>query len=277
MAALGRPTPQPRREHGEGPRYHDKDVSEFASPNANPYVTSHRTFGRPVLTGAEAWGVGYDWTAEFDRDAPLHLEIGSGNGFFLAGMAARHTDWNFVGVELRYKRVILCATKLRKQGSSNARIARYHAAYLDDLFQPDTLSGIYINHPDPWPKERHDKNRLISRWFLEDACRLLKPGGWLRLKSDHLPNITRVAELLAADSEGNPLPALPLRIVGTADDVTTGPAPWPDDIETNYQKKFRERGLPVYALEAVRTEGEVIGPNPWERAQPDGHPGSSED
>lgn len=254
MAAPGRPTPQRAREE-EGPRYHDRQPEELVSIEANPYVVSHRTFGRPLLPASEAAPLRGRWHEEFGRSAPLHLEIGSGNGFFLSGMADRHREWDFVGVELRYKRTVLCAKKLVHAGLTNGRIVRYHAAYLDDLFEPGTLSGVYVNHPDPWPRERHEKNRIIARWFLEDVCRLLVPGGWFRLKSDHKPNIDRVFDLLDHGPEGEPLPPLPLRITGTADDVTRGPAPWPDDIETNYQSKFRKRGLPVYALEAVRTEG----------------------
>jgi tRNA (guanine-N7-)-methyltransferase len=254
MAVAKRPTPQPDRA-GDGPRYTDRDATEFANPDANPYVVTHRAFGRPLLPASEAWPLRGRWHEEFGREAPLHLEIGSGNGFFLSGLAAQHPEWDVIGVEIRYKRVVLCAKKIVARGVPNARIVRYHAAYLDDLVTPGSLAGIYVNHPDPWPKERHEKNRLISRWFLEDVCRFLQPGGWLRLKSDHLPNVDRLVHLLDHGPEGEDLPALPLRVTGRAEDVTRGPAPWPDDIETNYQRKFRLRGLPVYAVEVVRTPG----------------------
>lgn len=260
MAAHGRPTPQPEADPG-GPRFRDRAAASFHRLDANPYVTEHRSFGRPVLPADEAATFKGRWHDAFGREAPLHLEIGCGNGFFFTGMAERHTDWNFVGIEIRYKRVVLVGKKLRLAGVSNALIGRYHAAFLDDLFDEGSLAGIYVNHPDPWPKERHEKNRLISRWFLEDVARFLQPGGWFRLKSDHRPNVDRVADLLAADGDGNPAPTLPLRITGRAEDVTTGPAPWPDDIETNYQRKFRLRGLPVYAIELVRTEGAAPAPS----------------
>lgn len=250
MSSDGRPTPHLSPE--EGPRFIDRDPETFARPDANPYLESHRTFGPPVMPASEAATFKGRWAERFGRDAPLHLEIGSGNGFFIAELARRNPEWNVLGIELRYKRVVLCGKKIREAGVTNAWIARYHAAYLSDLFRPGQLAGIYVNHPDPWPKERHEKNRLISRWFLEDVARYLRPGGWMRLKSDHLPNITRVEALLAAGPEGEPMPRLPLTITGTSDDVITGAAPWPDDIETNYQSKFRKRGLPVYAVELRR-------------------------
>ncbi len=253
MAVHGRPTPQPNLPD-ERPRFKDRMPEEYRRQDANPYLHSHRTYGRPLIPASEAWPLRGKWDEEFGRSAPLHLEIGCGNGFFLAGMAKRHDDWNFVGIEIRYKRTVLVARKLQDAGVENARILRYHAAYLDDLFEPGTLSGIYVNHPDPWPKDKHEKNRLISRWFLEDCVRLLKPGGWFRLKSDFRPNVDRVEHHLDKDGDGNPLPRLPLRVTGRSEDIITGPAPWPDDIETNYQSKYRKRGEPVYAIELVRED-----------------------
>jgi len=226
----------------------------------NPYFQSHREFGTPLIPASEAWTWRGRWHECFGRQAPLHLEIGPGNGFFLPQVALRNPEANIIGVEIRYKRTVLCARKLKRAGVSNTRIVRYHAAYLDDLFDDSSLDLIYVNHPDPWSKERHEKNRLISRWFLEDVARLLKPGGLLRLKSDYKDNVDRVPTLLNTCATGEPLPRLPLHVTGRSNDVTTGPAPWPDDIETNYQSKFRKKGEPVYAIELTRGSAPVPGP-----------------
>jgi len=239
MGARGRPTPQ--RVVDERPRFRDPERS--AREDVNPYIAQHRLEAPYVLPADEAWTWRDRWPERFGRTAPLCLEIGPGNGDFLTELAVRNPDVDHVGVEIRYKRVVLTANRLRKVGATNAVVCRYHAAYLDDLFAPGTLSTIWVNHPDPWPKGRHDKNRLIARWFLEDVVRLLRPGGVFRLKSDFRPNVDRAIEV--ADG-------LPLAVTGRAEDVTTGPAPWADDIETNYQKKFRIRGLPVHAVEMVR-------------------------
>ena len=251
MAPPGRPTPQPPRED-EGPRWHDTPLEEYPNPEANPYVLGHTTYGPTLLPAVQAQAVRRDWSARFGREAPLHVEIGSGNGFFLAELARRNPAWNVLGVEIRYKRVVLCARKIAKLGLSNALITRYHGAYLDDLLTHGSVAGMYVNHPDPWPKTRHVKNRLLSRWFLEDCVRFLKPGGWLRVKSDFRDNVDRIEGLIGSDGAGNPLPRLPLTVQGRCDDVTQHPAPWPDDIETNYQSKFRRKGEPVYAIELVR-------------------------
>jgi tRNA (guanine-N7-)-methyltransferase len=258
MAPFGRPTPPPVGDRR--PLYRDVPVEELKNRDANPYVADHREFSTNLVPGDEAWRWKGHWSGLFGREAPLHLELGSGNGFFLSGMAKRNPDWNWIGLEIRYKRVVLCAKKVDAVGVTNARVVRYDAFFLKDLFDDASLDGLYVNHPDPWPRDKDEKHRLISRWFLEEVGRLLKPGAWLRIKSDYLDNVDRVARLLAADGEGNPLPALPLEITGRGEDVTKEPPPWGPDVETNYQRKFREKGLPVYALEVRRTDAPLPAP-----------------
>ncbi|MFT7520080.1 MAG: tRNA (guanine-N7-)-methyltransferase [Kiritimatiellia bacterium] len=260
MEVHGRRMPQPPS--SEWPRYRDRQPDDFTRTDVNPYMVRHHNHGPPVLTASQVYTFRDRWAECFDRDAPLHVEIGSGNGLFLAELARRNPDWNILGIEIRYKRVEMCAEKLDKIGVTNARIARYDAWYLDDLFRPGSLAGLYVNHPDPWPKTRHLKNRLISRWFLEEASSYLKPGGWLRLKSDFEDNVDRVPRLLSSNGR-DPMPLLPLKITGRGDNIITGPAPWPNDIETNYQSKYRKRGLPVYAIELRRSEGAYSPPPKW--------------
>ncbi len=245
MEVPGRPTPQ--RAASERPRFRDREAEELRRPDVNPYVATHRGASDLLIPADEAWKWRDRWHELFGRAAPLHLEVGSGAGFFLTGMARAHPEVDFVGVELRFKRVVVCARKLDVAGVKNARIARYHAAFLDDLFSDDALDALYVNHPDPWPKDRHEKNRLIAPWFLADAARLLKPGGELRIKSDHPPNVLRVPEILAEH------PTLPLEITGRSDDVVRDGTPWPGDVETNYQKKKRLAGIPVLATALRRT------------------------
>lgn len=252
MAVPGRPTPQ--QSGDERPRFRDPSPADFDDPHLNPYLTGHLEFGPPLIPASEAWPWRGRWAAQFGREAPLHLEIGSGNGFFLAEMAQRHPAWNWLGLEIRYKRTVLTAKKLVRAGVAHARILRYHAAYLDDLFEPGALAGIYVNHPDPWPKQRHHKHRLIAPWFLADVARYLAEGGWLRVKSDYRPNVQRVADILADR------PDLPLAITGRSADVVEGEAPWSDDAETNYQRKAAAQGKPVHAVEVVRTEGDPPAP-----------------
>jgi len=252
MAARGRRTrAAPNEIPKERPRFRDHAPEDFPFPDLNPHLKAHLTFGPPVLTATQAAAYYGRWSEAYGREAPLVVEIGAGNGFFLTATAAQHPEWNLLGVEIRYKRIMMIAKKLVAAKADNARICRYDAWYTDDLFTDGSVHGLWVNHPDPWPKDRHEKNRLLTRTFLEEAVRILAPGGFLHVKSDTRYNVDRVATFIDRDLDGNALPPLPLEIVGRSDDVTTGDAPWPDDIETNYQKKFRLKGEPVYAI-AVR-------------------------
>ncbi len=226
--------------------FRQRAAEESGYADLNPYIRLHREFGLPAIPAERALPLRGRWHEHFGRQAPLHLEVGSGNGFFLSGMAARHPEQDWVGIEIRYKRVILCARKIQAAGLQNARIVRYDAWSLDDLFEPGSLDGLYVNHPDPWPKESQADKRLLGGPFVAFAARALKPGACLRLKTDFAPNV----ELLRCSIEG-----LPFEVIGETDDIRRDGPPWgEDDVITNYQRKFYQRGLPVLALWVRRRE-----------------------
>jgi len=222
-------------------RFRDLGPDELPAPDRNPYLRLHRSYGPPVLTAGEAQQAAGRWEQVFGRHAPLHVELGSGNGFFLTHMAKIHPEQDWLGIEIRFKRVILTARKLQAAGVLNARIARYDAFCCEEILPAAGLAGLYVNHPDPWPKERQAKHRLLARPFGEMACRLLAPGARLRIKTD---SGAYVDEFLAATA------GLPLALLGRSDHVARDGTPWPadDDRVTNYQRKFDERGLPVHAV-----------------------------
>ncbi|RME21562.1 MAG: hypothetical protein D6798_17835 [Deltaproteobacteria bacterium] len=232
------------RADGEGPRFRTRSLDRYPRPDLNPYLKAHQEWKPEVITSAEGPAFRGRWADAFGRPAPLHVEIGPGNGFFLAGMAARHPEYNWLGIELRFKRVVLTARKLRRAGVRHGRVLRYDARFLGDLFAEAEIDALYVNHPDPWTRKRHAKHRLLGRPFAEWIVHALKPGGRVRIKTDYHPNLDRFQELIVG---------LPLEVRVRVDDVFTDGSPWgEDDVETNYQRKFRERGEPVAALELVR-------------------------
>ena len=242
--------------------FRDKAHARPARSEVNPYVELHERFGPPVVTADAALDWTGRWAACLGRAAPLHVEVGSGNGFFLAGMATRHPGRNWVGIEIRYKRVVLCARKLQAAGVQHARIVRYDAWWLDDLFGAGSIDGLYVNHPDPWVKANTARKRLMSRYFAEFASMALKPGAELRLKSDFAPNLDGLVEGATG---------LPLQVLGRSSDVRRHGLPWDveDDVTTNYQSKFDRKESPVHALRMVR----IPGPSPTLSAARQGEPG----
>jgi tRNA (guanine-N7-)-methyltransferase len=117
-----------------------------------------------------------------DETVPLDLEIGTGNGTHFAHRAKKHSDRCLVGMELKYKPLIQSIRRAVRNGSTNARIARYDAVATPELFAAGELNDVYIHFPDPWEKKRQWKHRLIQSDFLrctpcknQDRSLILKP------------------------------------------------------------------------------------------------------
>jgi len=227
-------------------RFQDRKPEEYANPELNPYLKLHREMGFPVIVAEDAPSHKGTWATAFEgRAAPLHVEIGPGNGFYLAGMAQRRPEVNWLGIEIRFKRVVLCAKKIKSAGVSNARICRYDAWFLTDLFGRGEIGGLHTNHPDPWKKARHAKHRLMGEQFVAWAADALARGAHWRIKTDCSENIQRVIDASAS---------LPFEVVGRSNDVAREGPPWgvDDDVVTNYQTKFNKKSQPIYALELKR-------------------------
>ncbi len=216
--------------------FRDRTVAE--AEGVNPHVALHRTMSQ-VIPAETAEGFRGRWEEAFASPGPVTLEIGSGNGFYLSGMAAKHPEQRWLGLELRFKRVVLAARKLEAAGVDNARLVRFDAYNLARLFAPGDLAGVHINHPDPWAKDRQAHRRLISAPVLTQLAEFVRIGGELRLKTDFRPHVDALLAL-AAETGWAP--------VETSDDVLRDGAPWANDVCTNYQRKFNEKGLPVYAV-----------------------------
>lgn len=122
----------------------------------------------------------------FGRDATVALEVGFGGGGFLAHLASAHPDWNLLGAELSLAAVSRAFRRLRRSGATNARLFRGHARFLlRDVLPDQSLHRVYVNFPDPWPKERHQNNRLLQKPFFELIAARLDYGGALLLTTDH--------------------------------------------------------------------------------------------
>lgn len=120
------------------------------------------------------------------EDAPMDLEIGTGNGFFFAHRAEVAPERQLVGLEITYKTLIQTIRRTVAQGSTNARMIRFHASLIDELFGHGELNNVYIYFPDPWPKKKHAKNRLIQMNFLYSMFEVQRPGSFLEFKTDSL-------------------------------------------------------------------------------------------
>lgn len=124
----------------------------------------------------------------FKRSAPLVMEIGFGNGDALSWMAANEPDKNFIGVEVHEPGVGRLLNRLDEAALTNVGIVMHDAVdLLSSQVVPASLDEVRIYFPDPWPKKRHHKRRLIKPAFLEQLATSLRSGGILHLATDWEP------------------------------------------------------------------------------------------
>lgn len=172
-----------------------------------------------------------DWSAIFQRDAQLHLEVGFGDGRYTVKRAMDATTADFVGLEISSGSIQRAIRKVRQTGLTNVRLLKLGANFaVRHLFAPKSLSGIVVNFPDPWPKERHVKNRLLQRSFFQLAASRLQPAAEIRLATDHLEY------LQFAQSEARASQLFELR-----DEVPPAAV-----FETKYALKWKTQGKPLY-------------------------------
>lgn len=117
-------------------------------------------------------------------DALMDLEIGTGNGLHFAHHSLKHPDRKLIGLELKYKPLIQSIRRALRGGAQNARIARYNAYLLHEMFTPRELNDVYIFFPDPWEKQRQHKHRLIQDEFLVNLHQMQRAGSRLFFKTD---------------------------------------------------------------------------------------------
>jgi tRNA (guanine-N7-)-methyltransferase len=149
--------------------------------------------------GVEATGQLLDLEAVFDRRAPLTVEIGFGNGDNLLALAASHPERNYLGIEVHLPGIGRLLLALQTQGLTNVRvICRDAVEVLEQQVLPGSVDELLILFPDPWPKKRHHKRRLVQAGFVQLATSCLAPGGVLRLATDWEPYAQEMLATLSA-------------------------------------------------------------------------------
>ena len=187
---------------------------------------------------------------DFGYEAEMRLEVGCGKGGFACGMAKKHQNACFYALERVSDVMVLAVEKAEREReerkTDNLRFLLAGAAELSEYFAPGSLSVIYLNFSDPWPKKGHTRRRLTYRGFLRVYFSLLKKGGELRLKTDNVGLFDFTLEELSA------LGLTPYFL--TRDLHRTPEAA--ENVMTEYERNFSEQGIPICSL-AVRKEGEL--------------------
>ena len=188
-----------------------------------------------------------DLDALFGRGAPRVLEIGSGMGETTADIATAHPEMDYLAVEVHTPGVGSLLKQIEERSLSNVRVVQHDAVdVIEHMLAPQSLDGIHIFFPDPWPKKRHHKRRLVQPELVKLLSSRLKPGGYVHVATDWEEYAQQMLEVLKTE------PALT--------NTAAGYAPRP---EYRPLTKFEERGLKlghgVWDLVFTRREDESDG------------------
>lgn len=165
----------------------------------------------------------------------LYLEIGSGKGEFISRYPISHPTWNFIGMEMSEKRIRVCLKKLSVEQNPNVRLIRKKAdAGIAELFRPESLSGVFIQHPDPWPKRRHHRRRLIQQDFLTALASIMKPEAQVQISTDH----AAYAAWIVAEFAQNP------HFLCLQDSPIQGHGNLDEHVVTWFEEEQRRQGYP---------------------------------
>lgn len=180
------------------------------------------------------------WAAEFGNDHPIHIEVGTGKGQFIATMAKNNPDINYIGIEHFDNVVVSAVEKAIELGTpSNLRLIRGNAEKLEEMFDKGEVALVYLNFSDPWPKARHEKRRLTFKTFLTRYRNVMPDGGEINFKTDN----RGLFEYSLVSMTNYGMQLLDVSLDLHEDDV-------PDNVMTEYEEKFSAKGHPIYRLEA---------------------------
>jgi tRNA (guanine-N7-)-methyltransferase len=170
---------------------------------------------------------------------PLEVELGSGDGSFLVEYARLHPGHNFIGVERLLGRMRKLDRKGRRAGLTNLRGMRIESSYLlEYLLPPGSVVALHIYFPDPWPKRKHCRHRLINERFPLLARQALAPGGTVYLRTDDEDYFNQMVTVFE--------PCQDFRPVGTPEDLA--------GLLTDFERDFQARGIKTFRTAYRRSD-----------------------
>ncbi|MDE2564452.1 MAG: tRNA (guanosine(46)-N7)-methyltransferase TrmB [Burkholderiales bacterium] len=195
-----------------------------------------------------------DLDAAFGRRAPRVLEIGFGMGDATAQVAAAQPDIDFIGIEVHAPGVGALLRQIGERGLTNLRLVQHDAVeVLAQALRPGSLAGVHLWFPDPWPKKRHHKRRLVQGPFVALLASRLAPGGYLHCATDWQPYAEQMRAVLAAE------PGLVNAAAADGEGYAPRPAWRP---LTKFEQRGQRLGHGVWDLLCTRRPSAAPGLNP---------------
>lgn len=189
------------------------------------------------LVITEPAGLKGKWQQEFKNNNPIQLELGCGRGKFITEKAKNNPDINFIAIDLKDEVLIYVLRKVQEEELFNVRIVPLNIMFIENIFDKDEISKIYINFCNPWPKERHNKRRLTHIIFLQMYKKFLMSDSEIWFKTDDTELFNDSIEYFKG--EGFTIKYL------TFDLQESG---FNENVETEYESKFKTMGLKIMFL-----------------------------
>jgi tRNA (guanine-N7-)-methyltransferase len=205
----------------------------------------HKPWAKDQLAAHKDWVISNpqdkkgQWHHVFQNEYPIHIEIGTGKGQFIVGMAEAHPEINFIGIEFQPSIIVEALDKLLDRPLKNVRLINVNAADLHEFFSEGEIATIYLNFSDPWPKNRHEKRRLTYTSFLENYKRVLGGKGKIELKTDNQGLFEYSLESFSASDLLLKNICLNLHAKNDLKNV-----------KTEYEEKFSKKGQHIFRCEA---------------------------
>lgn len=205
-------------------------------PWAKEFMEAH-----PDVLIQEEEGIQQDWHSVFGNENPIHIEVGTGKGQFIIGMALANPNINYIGIE-HFDNVIVSALEkaIKADKPSNLRLLRGNGAHLEELFKKGEVDRVYLNFSDPWPKSRHAKRRLTHESFLKRYESILGERGEIHFKTDNRKLFEY--SIVSMSAYGMVFHDISLDLHAQMPE---------DNIMTEYEEKFSAKGQPIYRMEAA--------------------------
>ncbi|QBO35564.1 tRNA (guanosine(46)-N7)-methyltransferase TrmB [Periweissella cryptocerci] len=197
-----------------------------------------------VITQDKAVSLKGQWQSIFAKEQPIHVEIGTGKGQFIIGMAKQYPETNFIGMEIQEGAVAVAARKADEDEDAlpNLKFIYGDGAGVDTYFAAEEISKVFLNFSDPWPKTGHEKRRLTYASFLKSYQAVLPEAGELEFKTDNRGLFEYSLGSFANYGEaGARLKTDKLWL----DMHNEDPANLETNVETEYEQKFKVKG-PIY-------------------------------
>ena len=180
------------------------------------------------------------WQEIFGNDHPIHIEVGSGKGAFVSGMAKANPEINYIGIDIQKSVLSYALDKVLATSVPNIKLLWVDGSDLTDYFEEGEIDRLYLNFSDPWPKKRHEKRRLTYQSFLATYQQVLPENGEIHFKTDNRGLFEY--SLVSFSQYG-------MKLKGVWLDLHA--SDFEDNVLTEYEQKFANKGQVIYRVEAA--------------------------